>query len=78
MLSKPTVILVVSVRTIRRAERQITACESCEPTVDTPFSRILARVTQSQEDLAEHFLSEPAHCPSCSAEVFEGTLVEPA
>ena len=78
MLSKPSVILVVSIATIRRAERAIAACECCERTVDTPFFEVLAHITRTQADLAEYFLSEPAHCPSCAEPVFENTLIEVA
>lgn len=76
MLSRPTVILVVSIATIRRAERRIAACERCERTVDTPFFEVLATITRTRADLSEYFLSEPAHCPSCAEPVFENTLVE--
>ena len=78
MLSHPSVILAVSIATIRRAERRITACQSCDRTVDTPFYEILARVTRTRADLAEYFLSEPARCPCCDEPVFEDTLVEVA
>ena len=76
-LSSP-VILVVSIATIRRAERRIAACECCERTVDTPFFRVLAEVTRTRTDLAEYFLSEPARCPACAEPVFENTLIEVA
>ena len=76
MLSKPSVIIVVSVATIKRAESAIAACECCERTVDTPFFEVLSRVTRTRAELAEYFLSEPAHCPSCAEPIFETTLIE--
>jgi hypothetical protein len=75
MLSSSSVVIVVSITTIRRAERRITACERCEQTVDTPFSEVLASVTKTR-DPAGFFLSEAAHCPGCAGPVFEDTLVE--
>ena len=69
-------MLVVSISTIRRAEREIHACERCERTVDTPFHHVLAHVTRTSGQDAEYFLSEPAHCPGCAGPVFEDTLVE--
>lgn len=76
MLSKPLVVIVVSIATIRRAECQISACERCERTVDTPFYEVLASATRTQAGVAEYFLSEPAHCPGCAGPIFEDTLVE--
>jgi hypothetical protein len=76
MLSRPSVILVVSIATIRRAERAIAACEGCERTVDTPFYEVLSAVTKTRADFAEYFLSEPARCPSCAEPIFENTLIE--
>lgn len=77
MLSSPSAVIVVSIATIRRAERRVAACERCERTVDTPFYEVLAGVTRTRSGgLAEYFLSEPAHCPGCAGPIFENTLVE--
>jgi hypothetical protein len=77
MLSSPSVVIVVSIATIRRAERRVAACERCERTVDTPFYEVLAGVTRTRSGgFAEYFLSEPAHCPGCAGPIFEDTLVE--
>jgi hypothetical protein len=76
MISRSSAVLVVSISTIRRAEREVQACEQCERTVDTPFYKVLARITRTHDQGAEYFLSEAAHCPGCAGSIFEDTLVE--
>ena len=68
-------IIAVSVRTTRRAESHIEACQNCDPTADIRFGDVLDWLKVVYQG-AEFVMSEPARCPKCRAEVLEHTLVE--
>lgn len=75
MLSLHKTIVAVSISTIRRAERHFLACESCDRTSDTPFSRVLDRMGGDIPGV-QYLMPEAARCPACGAPVFEHNLVE--
>ena len=75
MLSLKNDIVAVSISTIRRAEHHIVACESCDPTADTPFAKVLGALGEASNDV-QYLMPEGARCPSCGAAVFEHHLVE--
>jgi hypothetical protein len=72
-LSRP--IVAVSISTIRRAERQVLACEGCDRTADTPFARVLDAVNGNVEGV-QYLMPEAARCPGCGSPLFEHHLVE--
>jgi hypothetical protein len=74
---KPQVrtIVAVSLNTVRRAEARISACQKCDPTVDSRFDSVLADLVPVP-GAVEVVMCEPARCPGCNAEIFEHTLVE--
>jgi len=69
-------IVAASIRTIRRAETRIAACEQCDRTADTRFDCVLASLTSTPIQGIEYVRSEPAHCPACGKPVLEHHLVE--
>jgi hypothetical protein len=75
LLSLSGTIVAVSISTIRRAERQVLACEGCDRTADTPFSRVLDSVNGNPEGV-QYLMPEAARCSGCGQPVFEHHLVE--
>lgn len=75
MLSLSNQIVAVSISTIRRAERQVMACEGCDRTSDTPFSRVLDAVGGNIAGV-QYLMPEAARCPNCGQSIFEHNLVE--
>ena len=69
-------ILAIGASTIRRAQEVIASCEACSQRAELPFDWILDEVTGRDGSTTDYFLTEPAHCPRCSADIVEKTLVE--
>jgi len=64
---------------LHEAERLIASCEHCNlDDAEIPFDNILDRVTGSEPSVTDYVLEHPAKCPSCTREILEKTLVEPA
>ncbi len=72
----PTTLVVVSIATIRFAEKEIRSCRACDRSADITFSRVLDRITDRDGATTNYLMSEPAKCPNCMQPVFEETLVE--
>jgi hypothetical protein len=70
-----TTIVAVSLKTIRRGEARISACQKCDPTADSRFGSVLADLVPAPGPV-EIVMCEPARCPACNAAVFEHSLVE--
>jgi hypothetical protein len=77
LLQRPGVeIVAVDASTIRAVELGIAACEQCRPAdADWLFSSVLDDVT-GRPGNTDYFMSEPAKCPCCKAEISEKTLVQ--
>jgi hypothetical protein len=72
-------VVLVDAATLRKAERLIESCESCnQEGAEIPFDNILDRVTGSDPSVTDYILEQRAKCPSCHCEIFEKTLIEPA
>ena len=70
-------LIVISTRTIRKAEAKIGACEHCCPAdAGIPFDWILDEVTHSDSTTTDYIMENPAICPRCCRDIFEKTLVE--
>jgi len=70
-------ILFVDAKTIRKAQQQISRCESCNPDgAEYLFSSILDSLMGNDPSVTEYVLEIPAKCPRCGTEVTEWTLVE--
>ena len=69
-------ILALGISTIRRAQESIASCEACNKDAELPFDWILDEVTGQNSSTTDYFLTEPARCPRCGADVTEKTLVE--
>jgi hypothetical protein len=76
MKTEPLTILPISVE-IRTAQSMISACEACAQCAEIPFDWLLAAVRGWNDDQTDYFMTAPAYCPQCHAEVSEKTLVEP-
>jgi hypothetical protein len=75
--TRPTVLVTVSAETISNAVRCISSCETCNPeSADDPFEYVLEEVMGFTGEQKDYFMTEPAACPRCSAQITEQTLVE--
>ncbi len=70
-------ILALSSATIRRAQKAILSCESCNADAELPFDWILDEITGCKDSKTDYFLTEPVACPRCGSNIIEKTLVEP-
>jgi hypothetical protein len=72
-------VVLVDAATLRKAERLIESCESCnQEGAEIPFDNILDRITASNPSVTAYILEQPAKCPNCRREILEKTLIEPA
>jgi hypothetical protein len=70
-------VIVISTRTIRKAEKRIESCEHCCPVdAEIPFDWILDEVTGSDSTTTDYIMENPAICPRCCHDIFEKTLIE--
>jgi hypothetical protein len=60
---------------VAKANAMVSSCESCDSRCDIPFSWFLACIRGGDIDGIDYFLSDPARCPHCSADIFGDTLV---
>src|SRR5262249_44574612 len=70
-------LMTVSAEVIRRAEKMLAGCERCAPDdAQLPFNWVLDKVTGSDPKTVDYLIIEPVHCPKCSANLTEYTLVD--
>ena len=63
-------IVLVTVATLRKAERFIESCEFCNPDVaKIPFDHILDEITGSDPSVTDYLFETPAMCPKCGREI---------
>ena len=68
-------ILTVQSTIVSTATNLIGSCETCDSRCDVPFSWFLEYVAGGHDEEINYFMSYPALCPKCGADVYEETLV---
>jgi hypothetical protein len=69
-------IVLIGKTMLARIERQITACEACDPEAEIPLDWVLDKLTEHQGSTTDYVLERPARCQRCGREVTEKTAVE--
>lgn len=67
--------VALSPESARKAERRVSACQACSPSVLRPFSSVLIEALGAAGPVGQYLLAAPAHCPNCEEPIFEDTLV---
>jgi hypothetical protein len=70
-----TEIVFVDDDVLLEAQDLMTGCERCADYAEIACDYLLDALTGSDPTKTEYLLPRPAHCPHCSAEVTEKTLV---